>query len=278
VAAIAPDLRWDFPLRLLGGLHRLVLDGRASWEQVDRAVDEHAEFLREFAATRTVQTNEVARAWALLPGLLSIGVERVDLIELGASAGLLLALDDYDYVYRAGSWGRGTGELVLAGEDRGGPPASLLERRLSIGQRLGVDLNPVFGQDVKLLEAFVWPDQDGRMERLRRAAAVTRRREPKLVRGDYVEALPALLAARRDDVLTVVMSSVTTIYLDDERYAELVAAFAAGGESAWLSLEVPRGEPDYDGMRLELTTWPAGDRRLLAEHVDYHALSMGWLG
>src|SRR5439155_25363651 len=32
---VGPDPAWDAPLRLLGGLHALVLSGRASWDEVD---------------------------------------------------------------------------------------------------------------------------------------------------------------------------------------------------------------------------------------------------
>src|ERR1700716_3424719 len=40
---IAPDLVWDFPLRLLGGLHYLVLAGEASWDDIGAALDQHRE-------------------------------------------------------------------------------------------------------------------------------------------------------------------------------------------------------------------------------------------
>jgi len=61
---------------------------------------------------------------------------------------------------------------------------------------------------------------------------------------------------------TVVMTCVTTVYLEDERYAELVEKLRG---VTWLSLEMPRDAAGYDGMRLTL------DGRVLAEHVDFHA-------
>ena len=41
VAGVAPDLEWDLPLRLLGGLHYLVLGGEASWDDLDTALEHH---------------------------------------------------------------------------------------------------------------------------------------------------------------------------------------------------------------------------------------------
>ena len=276
VAALAPDLRWDLPLRLLGGLHYLVLAGIASWDDVDGALEEHAAFLARFVEEQQVQTNEVARAWALLPGLLSVGAERIDVLELGASAGLLLGFDRYGYRYRTGSWGDGA--LVLSGDDRGGPPADVVARRMQVERRRGVDLDPVdvtTDHGARLLQAFVWPDQTDRLERLRAAIAVVRGDPPELVRGDYVELLPVLLA-QRGEAHAVVFTSVTTAYLPEERYQELLVALARAGNErplAWLALEGPRGEPDYGGLALDLTTWPGGETRRLAK-ADFHA---GWL-
>ena len=60
-------MRWDLPLRLLGGLHYLVLTGRASWDDVPEALVEEAEFLRAYVVEQEVQTNEVRRSWVLAP-------------------------------------------------------------------------------------------------------------------------------------------------------------------------------------------------------------------
>jgi len=259
-----------------------VLGGRASWDGVDEALDGEHEFLARFVRRQSVQTNEVRRAWGLLPAFLSLDAGHVDLIELGASAGLLLALDRYDYRYRAGSWGSGAGVLVLDGDDRGGPPAGVLERQLDVGRRIGLDLDPVgLGEEgARLLEAFVWPDQRERIERLRHAIEIARTCDIDLRRGDYVDLLPAVLRQRRDDTLTVVFHSVSTTYLDDERYAALVAALRRAGDDgplAWVSFEGPRHDPDYGAVALDVTRWPGGETRRLAR-VDFHAAWLEWGG
>ncbi len=239
-----------------------MLGGEASWADVDRALETHAEFLARFVAEQPVQTNEVGRAWALLPGLLALGEQRVELLELGAAAGLLLALDRYGYRYDTGTWG--SGRPVLSGD--GGPPTPLLGRELEVTRRRGIDMHPVdatTAEGARLLEAFVWPDQGERLARLREAIAVVRADPPELIAGDYVELAPELVSEH-----TVVFSTVTTVYLDDERYAALVERLRG---VRWLSLEGPRRDRDYDGMRLEL------NGRVLAEHVDYHGASMRWV-
>ncbi len=103
---VGPDPSWDAPLRLLGGLHYLVLGGEAAW---DDSLEEHGAFLGAFIAEQGVQTNEVQRSWVLLPLLLRVaeqtGAETFDLVELGPSAGLNLVWDRYGYRYEAGEWG-----------------------------------------------------------------------------------------------------------------------------------------------------------------------------
>ena len=113
---------------------------------------------------------------------------------------------------------------------------------------------------------------------MRRAIALTRTCDLDLRRGDYVDLLPGLLAERRDDVLTVVFHSVSSTYLDEQRYGELVnvlARAAVDGPLAWVSLEGPRHDPDYGGVALELTVWPGGDTRRLAK-ADFHAAWLEW--
>src|SRR4029079_10002695 len=174
VAGVAPDLEWDLPLRLLAGLHYLVLGGEASWDELVTALERHAQFLRRWCSEQEVQTNEVQRSWALLPAFLSLADGRpFDLLELGPSAGLNLLWDRYAYRYSSGTWG--SGELELRVDDRVAPPDALLSRRVEVVRRRGVDLSPIdvtTADGARLLQAFVWPDQTDRLERLQRAIGV----------------------------------------------------------------------------------------------------------
>lgn len=274
---LAPDISWDFPLRLLGGLHYLVLAGQASWDDVGAALERHRAFLSRWVAEQNVQTNEVQRAWALLPGFLALADGRpFDLLELGPSAGLNLLWDRYRYRYGTGTWGDGPFEL--SGEDRLPPPADLLQRRVQIERRRGIDLNPVdvtTEHGARLLQAFVWPDQTERLERLRRAIDVVRSDPPELMRGDYVAALPHLLADRRAGTQLVVFQTASTMYIGTEGMHRLREALQHASEREPLVYLGTGRAPDDDGYALDVERYPGGTHERLAV-FDFHGAWLDW--
>jgi hypothetical protein len=280
VRELSPDDRWDLPVRLLGGLHYLVLEGRLRgwvWAEVRDALAREREWLGRFVAEHGVQTNEVQRCWALLPAFLSLGERQLELVELGASAGLNLVWDRYRYRYRTGTWG--PPGLELQGEERRGVPAELLERRVEVGRRRGIDLEPIDVRDpagVRLLECFVWPDQPERLERLRRAVDFARPDPPEVIRGDYVEALPTLLEERDPEALTVVFQTVSTVYLSEERYVEL-RRIVDSAEVAWISTRRFTEETTgvEGGFELELRLPGDQEARLVAA-MGYHGQWLKW--
>jgi hypothetical protein len=264
-------------LRLLGGLHYLVLAGDASWDDVGSALELQRGFLARWTREQDVQTNEVQRSWALLPGFLTVADGRpLDLLELGPSAGLNLMWDRYGYRYSTGTWG--SGSLELAGNDRVPPPAELLARRVTVARRRGVDLNPV---DVttehgsRLLQAFVWADQTQRLERLRRAIDVARLDPPELIRGDYVELLPSLLRDRRDGAQLVVFQTASTMYLDRSALGKLRSALQDAARREPLVYLTTGRASDDEGFALELERYPDGRRRRLAV-FDFHGDWLDW--
>ena len=264
-------------MRLLGGLHYLVLAGQASWDDIGAALDEHRAFLTRWAVEQDVQTNEVQRAWALLPGFLSIADGRpFDLLELGPSAGLNLMWDRYRYRYRTGEWG--TGALELSGDDRTPPPAELFSRQVSVARRRGIDLNPVdvtTDHGARLLQSFVWPDQTERLERLRRAIETVREDPPELMRGDYVESLPALLTDRREGTQLVVFQTASTMYLDQGALAKVRAALHEAARHEPLVYLTTGRPPDDDGFALEVERYPDGRSERLAV-FDFHGEWLDW--
>ena len=286
VAEIVDDDRWDRPLQLLGGLHYLALsEGIDPWSDPAPVLAERRDWLRRFIRTQTVQTNEVQRSWMLLPCFLEValrtGVEALDLIELGPSAGLNLVWDRYGYGYEHGTWGAADAPLALTGEERMPVPGELLRLAPRVRQRRGIDLAPLDvtrPEDALLLKSFVWADQVDRLERLDRAVETLRVDPPQLEQGDVVERLPTLLAERLPGALTIVFQTAVRGYLSRAAWKEILTALDDAGREfplALVSVSRPAaGEHRYWGLWLRL--WPDGEKHLLA-HSGFHGQWLEWL-
>jgi hypothetical protein len=276
-------------LRLMGASQRLALEGAApelaevyastdrdeerEWEAFRAVLEQHRERLRALVEL-PVQTNEVGRCAALLPGFLAVARETelpLRLLEVGASAGLNLLWDEYRYEAEGFEWGGEEAPLTIGFELRGGAIAG---GDVDVDGRAGCDSTPVDPrtEDGRLtLLSYCWPDQAERMGRLRSALDLAAR-QPRLVeRAEGAAWAAARLAEPAPGKATVLFHSVVMQYLgDDERERFEDTVRDAGGTAtaeapfAWL-----RMEPDGDRAEVRLTIWPGGeDRRLL--RAGYH--------
>lgn len=235
-------------LRLLAGLFRIVLTGRApelepyypclggtaspsdAWPIARAVLAAHVPELRD-ALEIAPQTNEVGRANALLAGLLTAvartGRARVRLLEPGASAGLNLLIDRLRFVNHSWDFGPLDSPVVL----QDGIVGRLSPRAFTVVQRRGCDLSPV---DITTdsgrlrLRSFVWPFQVHRHQRLD-AALTLAAADPPVVdeasAGEWLE--EQLLQPVDEDVLTCVWQSVTRLYWPPEETERVNAAVAA---------------------------------------------------
>lgn len=232
-------------LRLLAGIHRIVLRGDAPelarfypsvggtadpyavWPALEPVLRAHVVELRG-ALDVAPQTNEVGRSVALLAGLAEAvrrtGIRRVRLLEPGASAGLNLLVDRFRFVGDDWSVGPADAHLVLNG--CGSPGFTPVE--FEVVERRGCDLDPfdaTSGEGEAHLRSFIWPhmpERDGRLV----AALATLRETPVVVdRAGAAEWVRAQLAEPvGEGVLTVVWHSITRMYWPAEEYAGMLAA------------------------------------------------------
>jgi hypothetical protein len=255
-------------LRLLGGLHRMVLDGRtpslrrwypstggewhdeAAWRDIVDVVYAHIGPLRA-ALDQPPQTNEVGRSAALIGALLFL-LRRfpfpVRLFEFGASAGLNLRADHYLYRFAGGQWGPPNSAVVIDDAWRGRRPP---DADLRIIERHGFDIAPVDvgSEDGRLtLLSYVWPDMPARLQRLLGAVDIAREVPAGLDRMSAADAVRGLRVVH--GTLTVLFHSVTWQYLTASERAQVDAGVAALGVTAdeaaplvWLSLEQRRRTP-----------------------------------
>jgi hypothetical protein len=261
--------------------------------------DHHDEVLARLR-TRATQTNEVGRTAALWPALVGVGAaldRPVTLVELGASAGLLLHLDRF--AYRFGDVGAGDpGSPVRVAPDLRGaaPPVAPVP---AIAGRVGIDLaplDPADDADAGWLRACVWPEDAGRLARLDAALEVAREhRDVRLVAGDVVERVDEVLAEVPNDTVPCVLHSAALAYLGAEAREAIATTLAGVGDErdlAVLSFEGPFvppfpglsaatsvPAPTEDHFLLGATVWRSSRRRdRLLARAHPHGVWLEWLG
>jgi hypothetical protein len=235
-------------LRLLAGVQRLVLNRQApelavfypnlggtadpahAWPVFRQVLVRHADQLRGELAIAP-QTNEPGRSVPLLVGIFDAvsrsGLDRIRLLEPGASAGLNLLVDYF--LIGGDGWSSGPADSPLRLDQAVLGP--LTPVGYTIVSRRGCDLSPVdaAAPEGRLrLTSFVWPHDLHRHERLRAALAVA------AARPAPVDAAPAsswlaeqLALPCADGVLTVVWHSITRQYWPATEIAAVDAAIAA---------------------------------------------------
>ncbi|MDX6197584.1 MAG: hypothetical protein QOJ79_735 [Actinomycetota bacterium] len=296
---LAEDPSGSVPsLRFAGGLHREVLAGSApdlarhypsvggtagpdgAWRAARLLIEQRADELAPHLQ-RPVQTNEVGRAAALYGGLLHVAARHrrpVRLLEIGASAGLNLRPDRFAYELADGRvLGDPLSPVRLRNPWRGAHPPGEVD--LVLASRAGCDpapLDPGVEADRLTLLSYVWADQLDRVDRLRGALRVAAEQPLPVERLPASEFLRRELAEPVVGVATVVWHSVVRQYLDPEERAEVDAILAEAGERASvhaplvrLSLEPEKKVQSTFRFLVEMTTWPAGETRLLAECLGH---------
>lgn len=286
------------PLRLCGGLHRLVLGGKddelaahypphspvpSPWPVLKAALDRHETFLTGWMASPP-QTNEVRRANAIWPVLqwIATTTERdLALWEIGASAGLNLQMDRFCFRQGGIESGDVASAVVLEPDWKGAPAPGGTPR---IVEREGCDINPLDPareEDRMRLLSYLWADQAGRVSRTKAAIDLAKDRPIALRKQDAVAFLADALPNRRNDVATVIYTTIAWQYLTDEDRARADALFAEHAvlatEDAPLARVHMEGDGNAPGAAISVQLWPHGIDAL-AGRVDFHGRWVDWHG
>ena len=244
---------------------------------LDREPNTAAQFIRS-----APQTNETRRAIALLAAFLHIAKTwygEIDMLEIGASAGLNLNWDLF--TYKTKSWAWGAEGPVQIDTDWHGPPPPIAD--IVVRNRAACDLNPPDIRDaaqVLQLKSYIWPDQPERLARFDGAVGLAREAGVKVERADAAAWLTQKLSARADDAATIVYHSVFLQYPPRAAREAIVDAIQSAGASAgprapfaWVRLEpeaLTDNIRDSTRMVIDITTWPGAHRRIVG-YTDGHA-------
>ncbi len=251
----------------------------------------HEEELRALLPTMRLQTNEVTRCANLLPAFHLIfrrgGHVPLVLIEIGASAGLNLLWDQYSYTYHTQTdeqfWvGASSVPVQLHCSLQGPHIPDLPEQMPPIAKRVGLDLHPLnltAEQDVRWLQACIWPEEVHRYALLDTAIAQARLQPPELLAGDAAELLPSVLEACPWDQTVCLWHSYALRQgpvAVRERIQQVLTEQSLRHTIYRVSLEMEPGE--WDAPRLELFTYHQG-RCVSYDWLatcDVHGSDMRW--
>jgi hypothetical protein len=278
-------------LRLLAGLFRIVLTGRApelvpyypclggteppgdAWPIALKVMATNEAELHE-SLQIAPQTNEVARSNALLVGLFAAveatGMRRVRLLEPGASAGLNLLADRYRYEFGWRTWGPESSPVLLRGIDD-----EVRAVDFEIVSRRGCDHSPVditSPEGQLRLRSFVWPFHVARHEILTAALSIATIEPPVIDRGSAADWLETQLAEPVDpEVLTVVWHSITRMYWSPDESArvdDVIRAATCRQPVARVAMEYPQ-VVGGEGPELTLELRDGGSPQVLADVGDH---------
>jgi hypothetical protein len=281
------------PLRLVGGLHALDLAGVApglsalfGGRITDR--EEVRQVLRDSFITHDAaiypwldgppQTNEAGRSAALMTGLIEVARQhgpRLELLEIGSSAGLNLLIDRFRFDLGGTMVGPADSPVTIRPEWRGAPLPQVPVEIVSVS---GVEIQPVDVTDPKAadrLRAYIWADNPERTERLSRAIAMIEARPVDMILGDAADWVEARLAEpQAAGVTRVLMHSVVWQYLGTERQGRIEAAVQAAGTAAtaerplaWVRMEPNRNTAQ---QQVWVQSWPGFGEAVQLANVQAH--------
>ena len=274
------------PMRLLGSVHRLVLEGRAPelarhyptaggvpsstvGEVFVETIAAQLPALQELME-RPVQTNQVGRCAVLLGGFLTAAADTglpLRLLEVGASAGLNLRWPEYWYEEPGMEWGDPSSPVrFIRTFEAGRPPLHL---GATVAARRGCDLRPLdasSAEDCLSLLSFTWPDCRENVENLQGALEVARRVSVEVDASEATPWLSAQLAEPARDQTTVVFHSFVLLYLDKRQRSAFARVLTQAGRKATVDAPVAHLSLEWRGPSpvMDLTLWPGGETRSLA--------------
>lgn len=254
------------PLRLIGGLHALVLAGADDelagvfsgavtdvagiGPILERVLARHDDAVLPWL-DGPPQTNEPGRSAGLMVGLLEIARRhepRLEILEIGSSAGLNLLIDRYRIDLGGTVVGPADAPVTIRPDWSGPAPVSV---PVEIVATRGCDVHPMDATDPAVerrLSAYVWAETPERAVRLRTAIGMMRARGVRLDDKDAADWVEARLAEpQAAGVTRVLMHSVVWQYLPEPVAGRVTAAMHAAGARAtadrplgWVTMEPDR--------------------------------------
>ena len=293
-------------LRFVAALHYLVITeadsdlqaiyppqqtlvGSSRLDALKRSIIHHQDFIIDYIKSPP-QTNEVGRSIVLLGGFLTVAKRfgpELDIFEIGASAGLNVAFDQYFYQTESWQWGNPASNVRFNPNWSGNAPPL---GPLTIQRRSACDLSPVdVARQKNRLLSYVWPDQVERIQRTMGALNYAANRDLKVERSEASEWLLKQWLLKQElsessyeqtsQRPRVFFHSIIWQYFNAEQKADFRTNMNKLANQANDSSPViwMRLEPDAQRQHAELTmtVWPGKSEHHLADS-GFHGEWVQW--
>lgn len=246
---------------------------------------EHQSDVLAIAQSRSTQTNEPACCATLLPLLCALP-QPLALLEVGASAGLCLFPDLYNYRYSNGCHLVGSAKQSAPNFDcEISGPAPMPNDLPTVVWRAGIDLNPLDRADAQTaewLQLLVWPEQTARAKNLAKAISVTSRADVDvdIHKGNLLTDVPGIADRAPTDATLVIFHSAVLAYVTDAGQRANFAKQMQSIDGHWISNEHPLVFPQISDKLAQ----PPNPKRFLLNldgepvaEAGPHGQSLSWL-
>ena len=187
-------------------------------------IQEHQQQITALLQQRIVQTNVLTRCNYLLPAfssILSLTNGPATIIDIGASAGLNLNFDCYEYYYN-GEKRFGNSPVKLHCQTKGEKIPAIKPFNNPI-RKIGIDQHPIDltnADDLTWLQALIWPDQTERFSMLKEALQIPELSQIELTRSSTIADFKNLIeAVDPGDTLIVYATHVLYQFTDELLHA-----------------------------------------------------------
>jgi len=282
------------PLRLMGGLHALVLaradselaqlfsgaecDPAAVAPRLNTIFARHDDALLPWLGGPP-QTNEPGRSGALIVGLIEMARRhgpKIELIEIGSSGGLNLMIGRYRFDLGGTVLGPPDAPVTIRPDWQGEPPAPI---ELDIVRARGCDVKPLDVTDPAVaarLKAYIWPEMPERAERLDAAIRMVRAEGVSIEATDAAPWVEARLAEPQPAGVTrVLVHSVVWQYLPEPSAERIRRAMAGAATRAtaerplgWVAMEPDRA---FGEQIVTVKSWPGHGEWQVVATAHAHA-------
>ncbi|MEQ6357075.1 DUF2332 domain-containing protein [Lysinibacillus sp. M3] len=189
----------------------------------------HSDELKTLFQEKLVQTNEIRRCSYLYPMMTEI-YERhkkpLAFIEIGASAGLQLGMDQYNYCYNEQLHiNNSNNDFILSSENQGQPLPTSISNAPVVCNRVGIDLNPIDihnEEELQWLQALIWPEHQERRLLLNQALPILKELDLQLIKGDAIKLIKDISREINEEAMLVVYHTHVANQIPMELRLELI--------------------------------------------------------